>query len=324
MIKAFTSLFTIFGIFCVLYFSGELLEKGHYLNQLTPYPVLGYVLWGVAALFLYLTLIHPILSFIRLTRSEEMTKKALLQRMLRQLKQMRNTEEGKKSLNSAEVEEAYAQIDGVLKQFGADSDIEERSAVLLEKYGHLMQSSAKAKELIHSYSQAAGVAVLLSRNSLLDGLSVLLIQMKMVINLCRIYGYKPSPIFNMACFGWVLFHSVAAIVMQDLSEEAAESIAEDVIPELLEDDLLSQGMTEYFIRCVPGILAMVLESINAGAAVYITGRIFMSQLEKNQKRLTTKDLLSIRRKARKELGMHILETVVSKTKKTLTFGLAGS
>lgn len=324
MIKAFTSLFTLFGIFCILYFSGELLEKGHYLNQLTPYPVMGYVLWGVAALFLYLTLIQPILSFIRLTRSEEMTKKALLQRMLRQLKQMRNSAEGKTAPASAEVEEAYAQIDGVLKQFGHDHDIEERAAVLLEKYGHLLQSSAKAKELIRSYSRAAGVAVLLSRNSLLDGISILMIQMKMVINLCRIYGYKPSPVFNIACFGWVLLHSVAAIVMQDLSEDAAESITSDVIPELIGEDLVAQGMPEYFIKCVPGILAMVLESINASAAVYITGSIFKAQLEKTQKRLTTKDLLNIRRAARKELVKQSLDTVCSLAKKTLSFGLVGS
>ena len=55
------------GIVLLIYLGSDLIDKGNALNELTPYPVLGYVFWGLIALFLYWQVVGPIVNFCRLT-----------------------------------------------------------------------------------------------------------------------------------------------------------------------------------------------------------------------------------------------------------------
>ena len=55
------------GILLLLYFGADVVDKGIALNDLTSYPLLGYLFWGIIACFLYWQVVAPIISFCRLT-----------------------------------------------------------------------------------------------------------------------------------------------------------------------------------------------------------------------------------------------------------------
>lgn len=313
-----TSLCTLTAVFIVLYLSGELIEKGHYLNSVTLFPILGYLLWLSAALFLLKVLVLPIYSFLRLTRGDALTHTDLLKRLHRQLKAQRKIPQAERSPQQQEACDAYDDIDTVLKLHQHDASMEERAAELLQKFAHLDTHKAEAEKVVMRYAKTAAVALVLSRNSLLDGLTLLFFQMKMVIELCRVYGYKPSVVFNLACFGWVLLHSVAATVMQDASEAAGDLISDAVIPEIVGEDLITLAPAEMISKFASSLVASLLEGINAGAAVYLTGSIFRACLEGSAKRLGVKDLLLLRREVRVNLCGMILTSSSKRVTEKLT------
>lgn len=41
------------GIVLLVYLGADVIDKGNALNELTHYPILGYVFWGLVAVFLY-------------------------------------------------------------------------------------------------------------------------------------------------------------------------------------------------------------------------------------------------------------------------------
>lgn len=301
-----TSLSTLTLTFIILYFFGEIVEKGCYLNQVTPIPIFGYLLWLVAALFILKVVVLPICSFIRLTRAEVLTKVDLVKRLHKQLRARTNSLSTERTPLQQEAWEAYKDIDTTLKLHHGSADLEESAAALLEKYAHLDTYKTDADKVVMNYAKSAAVGVVLSRNSMLDGLTLLFFQMKMVIELCRIYGYKPSVVFNLACFGWVLFHSVVATIMQDAAQSAGSQMIEPVIRKIVVEDSLLQVPAQF---AATSIVSMLLEGANAGVAVYLTGGIFRSCLDGKAKRLSSKDLVSLRSRARKDIFKAVLSAV---------------
>lgn len=229
------SLFVWVLLALLLYGAADIVDKGQALNSLTPYPVFGYLLWGVVLLVVWWLLIKPVWDFWRLARHSDLTPKdrakALHQRITRHIRRHGDDaailpEEGLK---------AYAELDEALKR--KQWDVLEPLIKACLPYDTLRE---QARATVLSHSRAAALAVAFSHNSLLDGFCMLIIQMKLVVALARLYGYKPSPVFNTCCFFWVATNSIVTALLNS----AMDSVAENALSSMgsqVRDDVAAQG-----------------------------------------------------------------------------------
>ncbi|MCI7698766.1 MAG: hypothetical protein MSQ05_05190 [Akkermansia sp.] len=80
---------------------------------------------------------------------------------------------------------------------------------------------------VMDYAKIAAVAAVFSRGRLLPGLMILLVQVRMVVALAKMHGYRPSVVFNVVCLIWVLFHAmITAVFVQDAADSAGEAAAD--------------------------------------------------------------------------------------------------
>lgn len=56
------------SIILLAYFASDIIEKGITLNSLTPWPIVGTLLWCTIIAFLWFWLIQPIIQFTLLKR----------------------------------------------------------------------------------------------------------------------------------------------------------------------------------------------------------------------------------------------------------------
>lgn len=284
------------AILAVAYFGADIVEKGHALNSLTPWPILGWALWVLTAFFIWHWLISPIIQFCLLERSDtstDMGKAKAATRYLKSLPHPSNEEESVRVRlgNAIKLNDPKKIQDGLAQFHEIDS---RRDA---------------AKTLILSNCKAAGLAVIFSRNSMMDGILLLAIQAKMIVELARLAGYKPSPVFNTLCFSWILTNSILnAMFAQDAAQAggtlAAETIVEMVSsPEELALDAVGTKTCSFAISAL-------LEALIAGSTVYVTGHIFLRKLnleahEPGANKLD--EITKLRRKGRIELGKELLK-----------------
>ncbi len=254
------------GIILLAYFASDIIDKGNNLNELTPWPIFGYLLWGLILFFIWYWVMHPIIQFIMLKRHRDTTQRKHRQVALRHLKarlkeEKSNTElqEFYRRLRHANVKDEAA-LSGLLTEFSAKHD----------------QRRQKGLDIIMQHSKAAAVAVVFNRNNLLDGIIMLVVQAKLIIALAVAYGYKPSPVFNALCMGWVICNSLlTALFAQDAAELAGEAFAE-TISELVSDP--SEIGENYLDKLAAGGISILVEAALSGTTVYVTGRIFLRSL----------------------------------------------
>lgn len=274
------------------YFAADIIEKGEILNALTPFPVLGYVLWGACALVLWVLLIWPVIQFIRLKSYRRTTPRKRLALTCKRLKKECGTEEKRALYKDLRFALAMGQYDD-----------HPDTIKLLEKYEEICDTPRKqAKRLINQYSKLAGVAVVISRSNAIDALALIILQMKMVIELSRIYGFRPSPVFNCLCFGWVVTHSIIfALFSNDVVGAAADAVG-GVVQSIMQDPAFLQSTFSNAINKIPLVniataaTKPVAEALLAAIPVFVTGRIFLKQLE-GEKREGYKDYLDLRKEA---------------------------
>lgn len=291
----------------IAYFSSDIIDKGVILNHLTPYPVLGWMMWGGIVLVIWVLLLQPVIQFYRMRCPRDISREARAKAALHFLQRYKN--ETRTNANA----ELYWDISNILnrpvlpgsedaKKYAQELDM------LLARYHEESNVGREARLLILKYSQFAGLGVVFSRNHLMDGIIMLVLQMKLVVALARLYGYKPSPVFNTLCFGWVIGNSlVSALLSQDAAELAGDttvSFFTDHMAEMFsgEDEAASMVADGLGTRFLSGTVSSLLEAIMSGASVYVTGYIFMRKLENDGHKLTFKELIILRRKARLELG----------------------
>ncbi len=290
----------VWGLLLLLaYFGADLVDKGNALNEMTPYPVLGYVLWASIALALWFLLLQPIIQFCNLRRAGKESLPRQARRAARVLRAYRHEPEG------SELRQLAEEFRAAPRDF---STLEGRNGwqELLARYRQAIHG--RAHDTILGYCKAAGVGVVFSRNNLLDGLILLAMQVRLVIALARTYGYKPSPVFNACCLGWIALNSLIAALTRGAVEDLSTTAADTMLELVLGSDELATASTE-IVATKAGLqitVQILIEAIMAGTAVYITGRLFLWKLENEGREVTLKTLLELRAEGRRELAGNLL------------------
>lgn len=290
----------------ILWYSADIVTLGLSLNEqlpLCPYVGGGTVLWGVIVLIIFWIFILPIIAFCRM---KHVTFDARYKAALRDLKPYYD-QKPKDHPKHALYHEM--QISGLSQQ---------KKKEYLEKYVEIGDIPQKARQMILNYSKATGVMVAYSRSKFLDSFVLLVMQVRLVMDIARLHGYKPSPVFNVCCFGWVCMNSILALFMQDIAvkvgelvESGVDNMMGDFLPELTDETVSSsmeggamEGGTESvlsnvgmafesvpfiggFIRVglksagkVAGLLTrLAFEAAVGGSIVYATGYAFLLNLE---------------------------------------------
>ncbi len=285
------------------YFSSDIIAKGHTLNELTPYPCLGYAMWAGVLFVVWWLFLMPIWQFCKMLRPVKTNLKDRAKEALKFLKKHGN-------MNDGDTKKLYGEINNLLnKRAGYDEALRDRERLhaLIARCYEENDMGKKARDVTLKYAKGAGIGTVISRNPMLDGLIMLIVQMKMIVELSKLYGYKPSAVFNLLCFCWVISNSViTALLAQDLAEDAGDFIAESIKDGLSNPEEATGGavasMFEWGLgKVMSGTAKMLTEALAAGSLVYVTGRIFICRLEHHDGKTTAKDLLKWRREGRRKL-----------------------
>lgn len=131
------------------------------------------------------------------------------------------------------------------------------------EYRRMSGLEEESRRTVLDYAKIAAIAAVFGRGRLLPGLMILLVQVRMVVALAKMHGYRPSVVFNVTCLVWVLFHAmITAVFVQDAAESAGESAA-DVLSGMAEemvmnsDEAVKAGM-EGSTDAAGGMLGMLV------------------------------------------------------------------
>ncbi len=299
-----------------LYFGSDILIKVRALNELTaPFPIAGTLLVVGIVWLLWVVVVGPIVSFSRMGRgagsTESRTKAAL--RELAPYERCENDPDPRKREQFALWQAIY---NAHLKEPG-------KLPELLAKYAENSELHRRAIQYIFCSCKATAIGVVISRNKFLDGLVLLVLQMKMIVALARMFGYKPSVVFNLLCFSWVVANSIIFSLVSANAVEAAEGAVDEHIINPAMDALqenVFEPLTQYAAEqigievgsvsgsAVPflgGMLSaggkIAIEAILGALPVYVTGRVFLMRLEGDASAVDMKTLVSIRREGLKNM-----------------------
>ncbi len=327
------SVFVWLTLLLLAWFAADIVDKGQVLNQLTPKPILGWVLWGLCALVLWWLFLYPLIQFCMLRSVHDASLGKRLKLACARMRPYRGQGD-----SHPEQAALYDELCNACTNGREDDE----AVRLLVRYQAIGDHPRKARKLILRYSKAAGIAVVFSRNSLVDAVALAVVQMKMVIELARLYGYKPSPVFNTLCFFWVLAHSIifaltsgaaanmaadavssAAGQVADMAVDAAVDLSACLADTILEDPTLVVSATNNVAEKIPlaGIVSSaakvvtkpLTEAFLAALPVYVTGHIFLRQLEHEQT-ANFRTLLKLRRAAYRDLFKSFRDAAVSAVK----------
>lgn len=299
-----------------LWFISDILDKGQSLNELTPYPVLGYVLWGIYLWAAWIFILYPLYQFTRIRSLAAHTPEQYQQLWLHRLKAYADvadpTDETAKKYSNA-----YWDLNNAISN--ANDAAIEKAISHCESLGDPQRKQARA--LIMQYSRIAGISVVFSRNNLVDGICLLVLQAKLVVKLAALYGYKPNPLFNILCFCWVITNSLSYTLLHESATGLADSLAdgaEDMITAAFNDSIEDSASTSAesisnIVDSVPFvgkiaanlttiILKPTIEAVMAGSTVYITGHIFLHRLTRDAGKLDFSWFRKKRRESYRDLA----------------------
>ncbi len=282
-------------LWCLLliltYYGVDIIEKGKELNTLTDYPIWGYVLWGVMAVVLWVLIIGPVIHFTNLRYVGEESLRRQVDRATDALSAYRREPE-----------------ESELRQLSEEFTAAPRDFTTLEGKHGWQELLARFREAVHGrahdtiigYCKAAGVGMIFGFNGLLDGLILLAIQVRLVLELARVFGYKPTSFFNGCFFGWIAVNSLVVALtsgwVQALSASAVASM-------LGGTDVTDMATVRAGLEVV---MAVLIQALIAGVLTYATGRIFLWRLEHEGREVALKTLLKLRVEGRREYAAKLL------------------
>ncbi|MCR5454989.1 MAG: YcjF family protein [Bacteroidales bacterium] len=296
--KPFVKHLLLIALLLAVYFAADFLEKGIILNDMTPFPFVGVAFWGLLLYIVWVVLIRPIIQFRKLqtAHGKNITETATKIRKQLEAHKLKKREDCWQS-------EIWHQLNDEInmkcsKKSPEYAEREKRLASIIDDYirreNETSDKLTKAKSIINKYSWSAALCVMFSRNSFLDGLLMLLAQMKMTVELAELYGYKPSPLFNSLCFGWIATNSILTGLFAQAGSEAVSEILTD---SLTNGDVIEGGLTNTVLSKVSSI---ALEGLTSATTVYVTGHVVLMRLQ-GINEINIKTLFKLRREGRLDL-----------------------
>ncbi len=273
------------------YYGGDIIKRGQALNEMTSYPVWGYVLWGVLFVALWVLILGPVIHFCNLRYVGEESLRRQVARAMSALNAYRREPE-----------------ESELRQLSEEFSAAPRDFTTLEGKHGWQELLARFREAVHGrahdtiigYGKAAGVGMVFGFNGLLDGIVLLAIQARLVLELARVYGYKPTSFFNGCFFGWIAVNSLVVALTSGLVDDLGASIVSTMLGSAGGKEMLT-------VRAgLEATIAVLIQALIAGVLTYSTGRIFLWRLEHEGREVALKTLLKLREEGRREYAAKLL------------------
>ncbi len=273
------------------YYGVDIIEKGKALNEMTSYPVWGYVLWGFIIIALWILVVGPVIHFCNLRYVGEESLRRQVLRATDALGTYRHEPE-----------------ESELRQLSEEFSAAPRDFTTLEGKHGWQELLARFREAVHGrahdtiigYCKAAGVGMVFGFNGLLDGLVLLAIQVRLVLELARVYGYKPTSFFNGCFFGWIAVNSLVVALTSGLVDSLSASTVSTMLGSADGTDMVT-------VRAgLEIVIAVLIQALIAGMLTYITGRVFLWRLEHEGREVALKTLLKLRVEGRREYAAKLL------------------
>lgn len=287
-----------------LYFGSDILIKVRALNALSePYPIAGTLLVAGIAWLLWVVVIGPVIAFCRLSGGAGATK-ARAGAALKEL--------GRYKLCENDPDARKREMFSLWKElYTANLQDREKLPELLGRYMKTSELHRRSLQYIFSSSKAAAIGVVVSRNDFLDGLVLLVLQMRMIVTLARMHGYKPSLVFNTLCFGWVVANSLIFALMSSAAEEAAQDMVVEPVVDAMAGYVTEVVGTQVatsagsiipvFGQVLSKAAQIGLEAVMGALPVYVTGRVFLMRLEADAGKVDNATIVKIRKEGLKDL-----------------------
>ncbi len=272
-------------LLALAYYGVDIVEGGKALNEMTEYPVWGYVLWVFILIVLWVLIIGPIFHFCNLRYVGEESLHAQVARV-----------------NNAVQEYRSEPQESELRQLADEFSAAPRDFTTLEGKNGWQELLARFREAVHGrahdtivgYCKAVGVGMLFCFNGLLGGIILFSIQMRLVLVLARMFGFKPDGMFNGYFFAWIAVNSLALAFTNSLVEGFSASAIASLMGAAGGADVMSlRTVLEYALKAL-------IQALAAGILTYITGRIMLWRLEYEHREVTLKALLKLRVETRRE------------------------
>ncbi len=267
------------------YFGVDIIEGGKALNEMTEYPIWGYVLWAFIVIVLWVLVIGPIVHFTNLRYVGEESLPAQVSR-----------------INNAVQEYRREPQDSELRRLADEFSAAPRDFSSLEGKNGWQELLARFREAVHGrahdtiigYCKAVGVGVVFCFNGLLGGCVLFALQLRLALVLARMFAFKPAAAFNGYFFAWLIVNSLAFA----FTNSAVGALSTSAIDTLMgaaggtEVSSLRIGM-EYGLKAL-------IQALAAGLITYITGRVMLWRLEYEHREVTLKAILKLRLDTRRE------------------------
>ena len=319
------------GIVLLVYLGADIIDKGNALNELTPYPIMGYVFWGLIAVFMYWQVVVPIVSFCKLTTFASGDTISRARAALRNINDWRQAARRERHEDFRRYDALYDSLHNAC----SSRDSAAVQQLLLDYTEQADLLPRRCRDLILNYCQIAALTVVVSRNKWLDGAALLFLQLRLLIALAQLHGGKPSPVFNALCFGAVIANSFVYVVINGLlygNGGLMITALVDDIADLLVDDPEVQYKAgnsaanilpvvgKAFSSVVDVLARPTLEAALAASNVYVCGHLFLRRLQGESRMLGFKEVVDMRRKGRMEIFRGVAEALKDKCRDKFGIG----
>lgn len=289
MIKWLKHPLFLLALVCFLvYGASELIIRGEALNHIS-FGIAGYFFWGGVALLIFSWIIVPIFGFALFpewidpqTLSDPIEQLDFLERYGRFL--VRNYRKNP----PPEIADSIEKLRDVIE---LNNDPAECRIKLLDLVPRIHQelSEKVCSRIIHDYMKKTAIIVCISQRGWLDSTAMLLMQIRMVIDLSKALGYRPSWYSVLYCLGWIFINSILFSIFDgtDILDNALTALLPNALKKSLGKMILFFGK-------------ITVEALTSMAIVWTSGKIVQCRLLGEKKRLSGKDRIAYRVNGYKE------------------------
>ncbi|MBO4647806.1 MAG: hypothetical protein J5806_06570 [Lentisphaeria bacterium] len=269
----------------IAYILAEIIIRGNALNQISR-GIGGWLFWGGIVLLIYCWFILPILRFVTFPQWVDLGSFTDPRDEMRYLKKM-----GKYYVKAFgqncpyEISELISKLKKTLNNPKLNFyDFRDNLRQIVPEI-HRQLSEVICDRIIKDYMKKTAILVCISQHGWLDSGAMLVMQLRLIVDLSRSFGYRPSWIFILYCFGWIMVNSIAFALFD------GTEIIEDAMQELLP---LTLG--ESLGKSLPlgKVFGIAMQGVSAMAIVYATGKIIQRKLMGSKARLTVKERVQYR------------------------------
>lgn len=270
----------------VAYSGAEIIIRGDALNKISC-GIGGYFFWGGILLLVYCWILLPVLRFVSFPTWTDPEKLSYGRERIAYLEKM-----GKYYLRlfkkdaPVEIKELIAELKKTLcNNYLFPKDYLNKLSEIVPEIHHRLLENV-SERIIRDYMKKTGILVCISQRGWLDSAAMLVMQIRMIIDLSRSLGYRPSWVFILYSLVWVMINSIlfAFFDGSDIVEEA-------------ETELLPLALGESASGALPLIgkfLGIAAQGVSAMAVMYVTGQVIKRKLTGNPVRLDGKDRVKFR------------------------------